>query len=206
MRVCLKRLSLVGIVCAVSLGRTAHCADESVLKVGDSAPEINCLDDQGRLWSSRDYLGKKVLVVYFYPSDFAFCCTRQAVRYSDCQSGLASQGAEVVGISGDAVKAHRLFKSAHGLNFGLLADEDGAVARRFGVPLRVGGKAMAQDAAGKSLIDEAGRPVEVPRSFTAARWTFIIGKDGHIIHRNTAASPTKDSQEVLEFLRKLSAK
>src|SRR5688572_28684803 len=153
MRLCLKRLSVVGIVCAVSLGATANGADESVLKVGDSAPEITCLDDQGQLWSSRGHLGKKVLVVYFYPSDFAFCCTRQAVRYSDCQGELASQGAEIVGISGDAVKAHRLFKSAHELNFRLLADEDGTVARRFGVPLRVGGKAVAQDAAGKSIID-----------------------------------------------------
>ena len=38
-------------------------------------PEFQCLDDQGKMWDSREYVGKQTLVIYFYPSDFAFCCS-----------------------------------------------------------------------------------------------------------------------------------
>ena len=165
--------------------------------VGDAAPEFTCLDDQGQLWNSRDHVGKGPVVIYFYPSDFAFCCTRQALRYRDSQDELAKECVEVIGISGDAVEAHRLFKAANGLKCALLSDTEGQVARLFGVPLRIGGKAMA--------ADEHGQTTEIPRKFTAARWTFIIGTDGRILHRDTGASPLKDSQVVLEFLRKQNA-
>lgn len=173
---------------------------EQTLQVGDIAPDIQCLDDQGQIWSSRSLIGKRAMVVYFYPSDFAFCCTRQAVRYRDCQRELAEQGVEVVGISGDAVAAHQMFKTSQRLNFTLLSDRDGGVARQFGVPLRAGGKAMIQDANGKALVGPDGKAVEITREITAARWTFIIGIDGRILHRETAASPVKDSREALEFL------
>ena len=48
---------------------------------------------------------------------------------------LAAKGVEVVGVSGDSVRTQQLFKKVHELNYTLLADEDGAVARKFGVPL-----------------------------------------------------------------------
>ncbi|MEO8497791.1 MAG: peroxiredoxin [Planctomycetota bacterium] len=161
--------------------------------VGDTVPEFTCLDDRGQLWNSRDHLGKGPLVIYFYPSDFAFCCTRQARCYRDGQNALATQNAVVIGISGDAVQAHRLFKATNDLDFTLLSDGDGSVARMFDVPLRDGGKAMA--------VDTNGQTVPIPRKFTAARWTFIIGIDGRILYRDTGASPVKDSHTVLEFLR-----
>jgi thioredoxin-dependent peroxiredoxin len=172
-------------------------------QVGDLAPEFTCLDDEGELWKSRDHIGKQILVLQFYPSDFSFNCTRQAQRYRDCQEVLARQNAKVVGISGDAVLAHRLFKEAHSLNFTLLADSAGDVARQFGVPLRAGGKAMARAADGGAIIDVAGRPLQIPRTFTAPRWTFIIDLDGRVIHRETESCGTR---EVLEFLAKLSEK
>jgi peroxiredoxin Q/BCP len=177
--------------------------DEQVPQVGDLAPDFQCLDDDGEVWKSRDHIGKEVLVIQFYPSDFAFNCTQQAQRYRDAQMELVSRDAIVIGISGDAVRAHRLFKAENMLNFTLLADGDGGVARKFGVPLRVGGKAMARDAHGDAILDERGRAMQIPRTVTAARWTFIIGKDGRIIYRETAGA---GSREALEFLTKLSAK
>lgn len=167
------------------------------VEVGDAVPEFTCLDDQGEVWNSRDHVGKRPLVIYFYPSDFAFCCTRQALCYRDAENALDMQCLEVIGISGDAVEAHRLFKAAHGLKCALLADKEGQVARLFDVPLREGGKAMA--------VGAAGQLFQIPRKFTAARWTFIIGTDGRILHRDTEVSPMKDSQTVVEFLRKLNA-
>ena len=66
--------------------------DPKCLQVGDSIPEFQCLDDQGKMLDSREYVGKQMLVIFFYPSDFAFCCTRQAQRYRDCQKELADLG------------------------------------------------------------------------------------------------------------------
>ena len=180
--------------------------DPKCLKVGDSIPEFQCLDDQGKMWDSREYVGKQMLVIYFYPSNFAFCCTSQAQRYRDCQRELADQGVKLIGISGDTVEAHGKFKTAYSLNFPLLADVDGSIAGQFGVPLRSGGKAMLKDSRGKEIVDSDGQVVAIPRCVTAARWTMIIGKDGRILNRKTDVSPVNDSQEVLEFIHKMAAK
>ena len=180
--------------------------DPKCLQVGDSIPEFQCLDDQGKMWDSREYVGKQMLVIYFYPSDFAFCCTSQAQRYRDCQKELADQDVKLIGISGDTVLAHGMFKTACSLNFPLLADVDGSIAKKFGVPLRSGGKAMLKDSCGKEIVDENGQSVAIPRCVTAARWTMIIGKDGRILNRETAVSPVNDSQDVLKFIHKRNAK
>ena len=164
------------------------------------------MDDQGKMWDSREYVGKQVLVIYFYPSDFAFCCTSQAQRYRDCQRELADKGVKLIGISGDTVQAHGKFKTAHSLNFPLLADVDGSIAGKFGVPLRSGGKAMLKDSRGKEIVDDDGQAVAIQRCVTAARWTMIIGKDGRILNRQTDVSPVNDSQEVLKFIHKLATK
>ena len=176
------------------------------INVGDPAPEFECLDDQGQVWNSRDHIGKQIVVVYFYPSDFSFCCTRQACRYRDQMREFRKLDVKVVGISGDAVEAHRRFQATHKLNFSLLADEDGEVARKFGVPLRVGGKAMIANAQGQAVLNAAGQAMQVPRKVTAARWTFVVGPDGRVLYRETNISPVKDSLDVLEFLRTLDSR
>ena len=180
--------------------------DQKSLQVGDSIPEFQCLDDQGKMLDSREYVGKQMLVIFFYPSDFAFCCTRQAQRYRDCQKELADLDVKLIGISGDTVLAHETFKTAYALNFPLLADVDGSIATKFGVPLRSGGKAMLKDSRGKEIVDGDGQAVSIQRCVTAARWTMIIGKDGRILNRQTDVSPINDSQEVLQFVHKLAAK
>ena len=191
----------VSILVGAALGDDPKC-----LQVGDSIPEFQCQDDKGKMWDSRDYAGKQMLVIFFYHSDFAFCCTSQAQRYRDCQRELADKGVKLIGISGDSVQAHGKFKTAYSLNFPLLADVDGSIAEKFGVPLRAGGKAMLKDSRGKEIVDVDGQAVSIQRCVTAARWTMIIGKDGRILNRQTDVSPINDSQEVLEFINKLAAK
>ena len=191
-------LSLTGFLCGFVWSGAAFGDQSAGLQVGDAAPEFQCLDDRGQLWNSADFIGKKAVVVFFYPSDFSFCCTRQAVRYRDRVGEFRDLDVEVVGISGDAVEAHRQFQAAHKLNFPLLSDAKGDVARKFGVPLRDGGKAM---------IAVPGNAMNaVPREVTAARWTFVINQKGRVIYRETEVAPKKDSQEVLEFVRKLRAR
>src|SRR5205807_3345383 len=165
-------------VCALAASKLLAADNKKVdLKVGDAAPDFEATDDQGKTWKSSDHVGKNVVVVYFYPADLTGGCTKQACGFRDDAQKLADKGAEVVGISGDSVSNHQLFKKVHKLNFTLLADEDGAVAKKFGVPLGEGRVFKTKD------LD--GNPVELKRGVTAARWTFVIGKDGKIIHKNT---------------------
>lgn len=200
------RIMVAALFCGWLLAASPSRAEEPSLTIGDRVPEFQCRDDQGRLWKSREHIGQRILVIYFYPSDFSFCCTRQAVRYRDRLRELCDQGVEVAGISGDTVEAHRQFQATHKLNFPLLSDVDGEVARTFGVPLRSGGKAMIADENGQAIVDLEGRSVKFSRKVTAARWTFVVNQEGHVIYRETEVSPVKDSQVVLEFVRKLRAK
>ena len=197
-------IAMTALLIGSSLIDSTNCwGYQAALNVGAQAPEFECLNDQGQIWNSSDHIGKRTLVVYFYPSDFSFCGTRQACRYRDHLCELSSHDVDVVAISGDAVEAHRLFQATHTLNFSLLSDGDGEVARKFGVPLREGGKAMIAGAKGQPVINQVGRAVSIPRAFTEANWTFIINQEGRVVYRDTQVSPVKDSQNVLEFIRNL---
>jgi len=164
------------------------------VEVGDDAPKFETKDDQGKTWNSEEHVGKKILVVYFYPADLTGGCTKQACGFRDDMKTLKDEGVEIVGVSGDSVENHQLFKKVHELNFTLLADEDGSVAKKFGVPLKPGGT-ITRD------ID--GTQFELTRGVTAARWTFVIDKKGKIALKNTKVDAAEDSKAVLEVVQKL---
>jgi peroxiredoxin Q/BCP len=164
------------------------------LKVGAKAPDIQATDDQGKSWKLADRLGKKVVVVYFYPADFTGGCTKQACSYRDNFQKLADMGVEVVGISGDSAKTHSLFKQEHKLPFTLLADESGAIAKSFGVPVKAGGTVK---------VKVAGQELTITRGATASRWTFVIDKQGQIAYRNDKVNAAEDSKAILEVIEKL---
>jgi thioredoxin-dependent peroxiredoxin len=165
------------------------------LKVGDAAPTFESTDDQGKEWKSSDHVGKKILVVYFYPGDLTRGCTMQACSFRDDMKKLADKGVEVVGVSGDSVKSHQLFKKKEKLNFTLLADEDGSVAKKFGVPFRKGGSSK--------VVGPDNKEIELKRGATITRWTFVIGQDGKILYKNTKVKPAQDSKEILKLVKKL---
>jgi len=168
------------------------------LTVGDPAPVFSATNDQGKPWKSADLVGKKHIVVYFFPAAFTSGCRVQAQQFRDNMNALNEKGIVVIGISGDSVMAHALFKKAEKLNFTLLADEDGGIARKFGVPLGKGGVVRTKDADGKRL--------ELTRTVTASRWTFLIGLDGKIAYKNTKVEPAADSKQVGAFIEKLRQK
>jgi thioredoxin-dependent peroxiredoxin len=168
------------------------------LNVGDIAPAFSAADDQGKPWKTADLVGKKFIVVYFFPADFTSGCRAQAQKFRDNMNALNEKGIEVVGISGDSVITHAHFKKAEKLNFPLLADEDGSIAKKFGVPLGKGGEVRAKDS--------NGNPLMLKRAVTAARWTFIIGMDGKIAYKNTKVNPAEDSKQVAAFIEKLQQK
>ena len=182
-----------GAALCAAMSLPAFAADEKTdLKVGDKAPKFQAKDDQGETWKSEDHVGKKILVVYFYPADFTGGCTKQACGFRDDMKKLESQDVEVIGVSGDTPETHAAFKKHHNLNFTLLADEDGSVAKKFGVPTRPGG-----------TVSIPGSDKKATRGVTTARWTFVIDKDGEIALKNTQVNAAEDSQAILEAVEEL---
>ena len=169
-----------------------------ILKVGDEAPLFNANDHLGDLWQASKVLKSgQFLVVYFYPAAMTGGCTKQACAYRDSSESLAEQGIHVVGVSGDSVKGLKYFRDANGLTFPLLSDVNGCIARRFGVPIRDGGSI-------KRTVQ--GKEVTLDRSFTFARWTFIVDPSGKVIYKNTGVNAAQDTKTVLDFLKTHKAK
>ena len=165
--------------------------------VGDKAPEFKGIADNGSVWKLNKFLGKKYIVVYFYPAAMTGGCTKQACSYRDHKEDLQSAGVEVVGVSGDNIENLRLFKQAENLNFTLLSDEKGEIAKAFGVPVS-NGEAIKRTVGGTEH--------ELKRGVTAKRWTFIIGKNKEIIYKNESVNAENDTQDVLNFLKQQALK
>lgn len=106
---------------------------------------------------------------------------------------LAARDVEIVAVSGDSVATHQLFKKTYRLNFALLADEKGAVGRAFGVAMSGGGEHRIKH-------PETGEEITLRRGATAARWTFVIGTDGKILHKETNVKIAEQPREILNLL------
>ena len=79
------------------------------LKVGDKVPEFTAKDQHGNLFNSGDVIGKKGVVLYFYPKDDTPGCTAQACSFRDQYEDFLSLNTEVIGVSGDNKKSHQKF-------------------------------------------------------------------------------------------------
>jgi peroxiredoxin Q/BCP len=188
---------LVAFLALVSGGLPAAQKGEGP-QVGDKAPAFESVDENGKPWKSSEHVGKKIVVLYFYPADFTGGCTAQACGFRDRLKDLTDKGVEVVGVSGDSAKTHARFKKDHELNFTLLADEDGALAKKFGIPTRKGG-----DIPRKS---KDGDTFKIPQQVVILRWTVVIDRGGNIAAKYQVGSAGKDSEKVLETVEKLKGK
>ena len=189
----MRMLALLALTAGLLMSNRAMAEE---VKVGDAAPTFTAKDDAGKDFKSADVVGKKVVVVYFYPADFTGGCTKQACGFRDDYKKLTDKGVVVLGVSGDSVKTHELFKKDHMLPFTLLADETGEVAKKFGVPVKVGA------ATAKVKVD--GKDAVLERGATISRWTFVIGKDGKVAYVDKTVKAAEDSKKVQEVIEKLS--
>lgn len=125
-------------------------------KAGDAAPAFEAKDQDGNVWKSADHIGKEAVIVYFYPRDNGVGCTKEAVGFRDRLDELKQAGVAIVGVSRDDAESHKGFWDKNNLGFPLLVDTDGKLTETFG----------------------AGVP-DKPRS---RRVSFLIGRDGKIVH------------------------
>jgi len=101
------------------------------LKVGDKAPDILGLNQDGSEIKLSDFAGKKI-VLYFYPKDNTPGCTAQACSLRDNYDELKKAGYEVIGVSADSAASHQKFISKQRLPFQLIADTETKLSQQFG--------------------------------------------------------------------------
>ena len=104
------------------------------IKVGDKVPNFTAVETNGELFNSKEIIGVKPVVIYFYPKDNTSVCTEQACSFRDKYEDFKTLGAEVIGISSDSLKSHVGFASKYKLPFILLSDSDKKIRKAFGVP------------------------------------------------------------------------
>lgn len=147
----------------------SSAAETGELAVGSPAPHVAAKAHDGTSIDLAALRGKKV-VLYFYPKDETPGCTKEACAFRDAWSDLAKTGVVLVGISTDSLESHEKFAEHHRLPFHLVSDEDGAIAKAYGVPNRAG---------------------------FLARQTFVIGEDGKILKIYRSVDVQKHASEIL---------
>ena len=186
-----KGLIILGLAMFVTIPQLSAQEPEP-LKKGDKAPSFTAYDDKNQIWNINEYIGKKNIVIFFYPAAMTGGCTSQACSYRDSYADIEKENAIVVGISGDEVENLKYFRDANNLNFPLLSDNSGDIARKFGVPVGKGNTIT------RTIND---KEVVLQRGVTARRWTFIVNREGNISYINQEVNAGNDSREVLNILQ-----
>ncbi len=136
----------------------------------------------GKTFKLSAHLGKTV-VIYFYPKDSTPGCTTQGQQFRDHYADFAAANTEIFGISRDSIKSHENFKAKFEFPFDLLADTEELACQLFGV-IKM-----------KKMYGKEVRGIE--------RSTFIINKEGVLIHEWRGVKVDGHIPEVLAFIRSL---
>lgn len=104
----------------------------TTLNIGDKAPEFETIDQNNKIVSLKDYLGKKV-VLFFYPKASTPGCTMEACNLRDNYQEFLKKGYEVIGVSADSQKRQSNFAVKNNLPYSLLVDEDKDIINSYGV-------------------------------------------------------------------------
>ncbi|MEP5613729.1 MAG: peroxiredoxin [Cyclobacteriaceae bacterium] len=148
-----------------------------MLKIGDQIPDVELVDQDGENISLRASVGRKAMVIYFYPKNNTPGCTLEACSFRDSYEEFVELGADVIGISGDSTSSHKQVVEKRRLPFILLSDNQKIAEKAFGVKRSVLG-------------------------LLPGRVTFIIDKKGFVIDIfSSTTQPTKHVSTALEALK-----
>ena len=102
--------------------------------VGDKAPLFRATLQDGSTFDLADVIGRKMVVLFFYPKDHTPVCTKEACAFRDSYQQFTAAGAEVIGVSSDSPASHRSFAEKHRLPFPIISDQDRSLRKLYGVP------------------------------------------------------------------------
>jgi thioredoxin-dependent peroxiredoxin len=136
---------------------------ERTVAVGDPLPEFSGRTDSGST-VGRAALAGRPAVLFFYPKAGSPGCSIESREFARRLPEFTAAGVRVVGVSVDSATAQKRFREKCDLPFDLIADDDGAISRQFGV---LGGLGVARRTT--FLIGADGRVLEVVRSWRPRR-------------------------------------
>jgi peroxiredoxin Q/BCP len=151
------------------------------MHVGDLAPDFTLLDQNGTSRTLSMLLADGPVALFFYPAAMTTGCTKESCQFRDLASEFKALGAQRIGISMDSVEKQSEFAQKNQLDYPLLADVGGHVAKQFGV---------------KRSLDF----LKVKRS------TFVIGRDRKIVDIvNSEINMNVHAQRALDALKRLAS-
>lgn len=148
------------------------------LAVGSTMPDFRLRDQNGNWFDSKDHIGQRPIVLFFYPKDFTPGCTAEVCSFRDHFEDFTDAGAMVVGISSDSQRSHRYFARRHRLPFVLLSDPKKLVRRKFKVSNRF-------------------------MSLLPGRETFVIDKTGCVVLSFEALQASGHVKHALKTIKKI---
>lgn len=101
------------------------------LRVGQKAPDFDVVSSSGKRLRLADFIGKKNVVLYFYPGDFTPVCTRETCGFRDAYEELASKDTEVIGVSVDSDASHERFAKKYAVPFALVSDAQRSLTKSY---------------------------------------------------------------------------
>ncbi len=166
----MKIILLIALIAVVAIIFSATTGFAAAPKAGDSAPLFTGQDQDGKEFNLADLVGRKIVLLYFYPKDFTGGCTKEACGFRDRMGELQTNNVVVVGVSHDSVDSHKKFVEEYKLNFTLVADPDGKIIAAYGA--------------------------KMPVMDLSKRVSFLIGLDGKIVHVTDAMNPQTHFDEM----------
>lgn len=169
--------------------------------VGKSAPRFKAKAVKGETiideFSLDQYLGKKYVVLFFYPKDFTFVCPTELHRFQEELHEFEKRNVAVVGCSTDSEFSHwawlqtpRNQGGIQGVNYPIVADINKTISRSYDV------------LAGSEGVDAVGNPV-VSGELVAYRGLFLIDLNGIVRHQVVNDMPL--GRSIRECLRVVDA-
>ncbi len=186
---------------ATAVGGEPSGKSKLVLDVGDQSPEFSARDQFGMVCESNLRLPMTDTVIWFYKGDFCCQSLQRARHLRALVDSRVSRNVQVVGISGDPVENHWAFQEVCAVNFTILSDETGSIARQFGVPLRSGGKARLRNDKGQVVLDPlTNKSIILNRGVTVEPRVFVVAHDGRIVYARACSEASSDIDDLVEFL------
>jgi thioredoxin-dependent peroxiredoxin len=139
-------------------------------------------DTDGKKYELDEILGKKNIVIYFYPKDFTPGCTIQAGEFTENYEKYRENEIEIIGISPDSDESHIKFREKMNIPYMLASDKDNMISKKYGV---------------YGLKKFMGKEY-----YGVNRSTFLIDKKGKITKTFEKVKPAGHSKEVLDYFIK----
>jgi peroxiredoxin Q/BCP len=149
------------------------------IEVGSKIPAFSQKDQNGNQFDISSVIGKKKLVIYFYPKDDSPGCTKEACYFRDQFDVFNQADALIIGISGQSVESHKTFADKYRLTYTLLSDEGNKIRRLFGVPTNFFG-------------------------LLPGRVTYIVNREGEVVYIfNSQLKTLEHVDEALRILKEM---